>query len=159
REWSKEALLVQEWHFDITLPNPRDQGTGGFFNTKFVKPRVTAPWSSAAWDWVQRNIDGLMKILSGVIDIAVGIAGLFSVCPVSVACSVGLIIVGVDQLASGIYDVYTGTKNLTLLGTLAKNVALDFGADPVTANAIGDWAPVVLSTALTLGASFASCFP
>jgi hypothetical protein len=133
-------------------------GTGSFEKTDVSPWSVTDPFPAAAWNWVVRNEQGLMNILAGAVDIVVGVAGLFSACPASIAFGIGLILVGADQLGHGIYDVATGTKNLTFLGTLAKNAALDFGGDPATAQTIGEWAPTVVSTVLTLGAQFASCF-
>ena len=128
----------------------------------FSWPNATATttWQQLKEDFQRDPYAGsVFQIGFGVIDVIAGAVMTLGTCGGAVVPGLGLIVVGVDQIAAGINNAQNpGSPSMSVLEYGGYSLAKGLGASENTAQAIGAYTPAALSAIFNVWGSLAACF-
>jgi len=128
----------------------------------FSWPNATATttWQQIKEDFQRDPYAGsTLQIGFGVIDVIAGAVMTLGTCGGAVVPGLGLIVVGVDQIAAGINNAQNpGSPSMSVLEYGGYSLAKGLGASENTAQTVGAYTPAALSLVFNVWGGLTACF-
>jgi hypothetical protein len=129
-----------------------------FWNIYLEDIKNSSPFPKVV-QWVIQNWDNLQRIGVGLLDVAGGITLTLDSCGLGIIPGVGLMVVGLDQIVTGVANWGSEIKAPSVFEYLGYSGAKTLGFSEGTSQVIGSITPAALSLAFSgLGAYLTACF-